>query len=292
MNPKYYQESGDLDFSNFMIGTLILIAITCIMAYPYAVITKFIPIIYFNIVIAIFFGFGLSFAIRLVDRWIRSRNKLTRILLVIIAVLFFTYFQWAAFIESLALDKSISIKEYLTALLWIFNPKDFFFNIAQVYQYGTWGLGAGSIVISGFLLLLIWIVEIAIIAMPSVKDIFNYKAFPFSEKFNKWYPKFTIENDFEFLASKKNIEQKLDSNVYEAISSLELGSSIRHSKVHLYYLADEDLQYLSIDKVYVESGSDPNTVSTSVIENYIIDNQTAEMIQSQFKLKRNRLEVI
>jgi len=65
---------------------------------------------------------------------------------------------------------------------------------------------------------------------------------------------------------------------------------LRHKKIHLFYLEDENKQYLTFEKIYIEGKGNKN--STTVINNMTIDKPAAKSIMEEFANKRNRIEVI
>lgn len=177
---------------------------------------------------------------------------------------------------------------YLENILWLFNPSSFFGLISEINTYGTWGIGSSEYIINGFLLTVVWLSEIIIISLPMVLLIMDFDVLPFSEKLNKWYKKYTIDDDFESMYSGKLVDEKLDKGVLTALTDLLPGNGARHSKIHLYYLEGENSQYLSIDKVVIDPRSG-KIAQTPVVENYRISDIDAKAIQNEFNLTRQGL---
>jgi hypothetical protein len=291
MNNKYYKESGNVDLMNLFLGIIISLIFTFIFGYLYSLLMYFIPIIYFNIIISIGFGFIVSLLIRLIIRIGKIRNKKFRILISVLIILFMTYFQWISFIDSILLDKYPSITESLYSINWILNPSEFFNIIGQINENGTWGLGAsGGFPVKGISLTFIWLVEILIFTLPTIKMLYDFKVYPYSEKFNKWYPKYTIDEYFESLYSKNSIEPLLDSGVIQTLSNLNEANEGRHSKIHLHFLDNETSQYLSIDRVWIEGKG--NIKELPVLSNYKIKTETAIEIKNLFKLNKEKINIV
>lgn len=292
MKIKYYQESGEINHLSFALGLIALLGLTMIWGYSYALLIHFIPLIYLNLLVTVCFGIVLEYSVRLIIRLTKNRNKQSRIILTVIAVFLATYFQWAAFLDSILLESFPNPKEYLFLLDWIIHPTEFFGLIGQIYEYGTWGIGMVDFQVNGILLVGVWLVEIFLSALPSIKMINSFELYPFSEKFNKWYPKYLIFNDFESIVSRNSIESKLDESVLETLKDLKPGSGIKHSKIYLYYHEGEEHQYLSIDRIFIEGKGKGKTNRTSVIKNYRIDTSTAKDVQKEFRLKREKIDII
>jgi len=286
---KYYQESGEISPVNFALGAVGLLIITLILGYIYGILSYYIPIVYANIVLAIGLGFALGFAIRLVYRLAKCRSKKSRLTLMILGLLFVTYFQWTAFLDSLLLGRFPTPIEMAG---WIFDPSNLSGLIGQIYEHGTWGFGdSDSAPINGPILLAIWLGEIFLTAMPSLKSVGALEVYPYSESLGQWYPKYTLEDDFESIASKNSIEEKLDADVLETLRALPHGNGIKHSKIFLYYLEGEANQYLSINRIYVEDGGAGDTNVTPLIQNYRIDTTIAKTILAEFRNRKDSLGV-
>lgn len=284
---KYYQESGEVNPLNIVFGTILLLVLTLILGYVYALLVYYIPFIYVNLIITIGLGIGLAMSNRIVWRFIKNRSSKGRLILAVVSVLFVTYFQWTAFLDSLVFGRFPMPLEYLELATWIFRPAEFFGLIGQVYENGTWGIGFMGGTISGFVLGVVWFVEIGLTALPTVSAMLDYQSPPFSENLQKWYPKFTLNRDFESMASKNMVEEKLDTGVLEMLKDLGEGPAMKHSKMHVYYLEGEANQYLSIDRIFVEGGDDPKTNVTPLLQNYRIDPTTAKAILAEFRHKKD-----
>lgn len=292
MKEKFYQETGDINYLNLGIGLLLSFIVSCIVGYLYAVTVHIIPIIYFNIIIAFFFGVTLSIALRVIFKLIKSQSKTERLILIISTVIFANYCQWIAFLSAISYDSFPTPTEYFIALDYIFTPIAMFNFIGLVNEYGTWGIGSSGSSVNGWLLTIIWIAEILVIAFTPLMLIAKIKIYPFSNKYNKWYPKFTLNTDFEVINSENSIVPKLDENVIETIQGLKLGNGHRHSKIHLYYLEGEEYQYLSLDRVVIEDRGKGNKNAVSIIQNYRIPTITAKEIQANFRMTKEKVDII
>jgi hypothetical protein len=292
MKGKFYQESGALNVVNLALGILIVLVLTCILSYIYALVVSFIPIIYFNFLIVIVFGVAISYIARFAFRIVKIRDWISRIIIVCLAVIFATYFQWAFFLDSLILDGYPSPKEYFLLLDWIFTPNEFFRIIKEVNGFGTWGIGSSGETINGWLLTLVWLGEIGISIFPSFKLLVNTKVFPFSEKYNKWYPKYTLEEDFKAVHSPNAILAKLEEDVVTTIKELGVGQARKFTKVHLFYISEEQNQYLSIETVFIEDAGEGKEERTAILDNYIISNAIAKDLKSDFSMTKESINVI
>ena len=292
MKEQFYKESGTLNVVNLALGILIALILTCVLSYIYALAVSFIPIIYFNFIIVIVFGVAISYIARFIFRMVKIRDQVSRIIIICIAVVFATYFQWTFFLDSLILDGYPTPKEYLFLLDWMLTPNEFFGMIKEVNEFGTWGIGSSGAAINGWLLTLVWLGEIGISIFPSVKLLVNTKVFPFSEKYNKWYPKYTLEEDFKAVHSANAILSKLEEDVVTTIKELGIGQARKFTKVHLFYISEEQNQYLSIETVFVEDAGEGKEERTAILDNYLISTATAKDLKAHFSMTKESINVI
>ena len=145
---------------------------------------------------------------------------------------------------------------------------------------------------NGFVLTFIWTIEALIIGGLPVLLILKSNTFPYSEKLNKWYPKFTLLKDFESISLMDSLVKSLSKEPIRAIGEIKKGHGLRHSKLHLYYLENEDKQYLSFENIFVEQQGKGKTTKTLMISNFLIANQVAIELKTKYENKRERIEVI
>lgn len=290
MNNKYYKESGKITIPNLILAIVISVIFSFFLGYIYSLLIYNIPFIYFNIAITIGLGIGVSLLVRLISRIGKIRNKNHRYIISGLIILMTIYFQWITFLNAIMLNSFPSLVDTFWASSWILKPTEFFHLIGQINENGTWGLGTSGNLINGLILTLIWIGEVVIIAFPTIKMQFNFKPYPFSEKFNKWYPKYTIDEFFETIYSKESIEAELDNSVIKTLSNLKLANNARCSKIHIYYIDDEANHYLSIDKVWIDGKG--NTKKVNVLSNYTIESEALHEIKNLFKLKKERIDIV
>jgi hypothetical protein len=132
--------------------------------------------------------------------------------------------------------------------------------------------------------------EAVILLFMPVNAIHKAPIHPYSEILGKWYPKFTLSNDFDSIAVNIFLEA-LDKNPVDAIKDLKLGSGFRHTKFHIYYTPEEERQYISVERVWNGGGGSKESERTIVIDNYEITRSAAQTILKSFENKHEKLEV-
>lgn len=291
-NSKFYEASTDVNYIRLGVALFLSLLLSCCLGYLYSLFTYLVPLIYLSVLLAIGFGIVLHWSIRLIIRLSKIQSKTSRTILIIGTIFFSTYFAWVAFLSSAALGIYQTPFNYLTFLDWIFHPQDLFNLIYEVNKIGTWSIGVNGGPVNGSLLAIVWGLEFIAIAFSSLQLISSYPIFPFSENYNKWYTKFTLEDDFESLSSSSATITKLDTGVLETLQNLDWGNGFNHSKIHLYYLEQETDQYLSIEKVMVTDRKKGTITKTPVVVNYRINNSDAKAIKNTFRITKERFDVL
>ncbi len=287
--PVFYTESGEFDRAKYLIGLLVVITAGLLLGYLYTVINIFIPIVYLNVVTVFGFGLAMGLATRLVGRFLKNRNRRSRLALGLVAGIAANYFQWIGYVDYVLIGEIPSFGLYVANLDWIFRPAEFFGVIGEINRVGTWEVF--GIEFKGFMLTVIWIFELAIIGYLPVASILNIDVFPYSETQHQWYKKFTLNDDFTAVSSASAIQDSLLTDPVQAIRDLGNGQGWRHSKVHLFFLEEESDQYLSIERIFIEEQGRGKKQRTPIVTNMRIPKEAAHQILNTFDHSRERIEV-
>jgi hypothetical protein len=94
--------------------------------------------------------------------------------------------------------------------------------------------------------------------------------------------------DFESVSTSNKLLSSFETDVLKTIQELRQGNGLRHSKIHVYYLPDEEKQYLSIEKVFIEGQGKGKKNTVNVIDNYKIDKAVAKSILESYENKKER----
>lgn len=280
----FYKESMKVNHFGLIISVGIGIILSLFLGYLYAMVTYAMPIIYVNILLTFGFGIILGYIVRILVKLTNNRNRRSRLIVGLVIGLFAMYFQWSAFILVLFQDGFPTLHEFLANLHWITYPDNFIKAVADINHYGSWT--AMGITFKGFVLTLIWIAEAVIIVGLPIISMLRLKPAPFSELLGRWYPKYTLYDDFESIAAVNKFVSELKDNALLAIKDLSGGEGIRYSKIHLFYHKDENVQYIAVDRIFVENQGRGKKRVEVVINNMAIDNESAQQIMDEFICKR------
>ncbi len=283
----FYKESGNVNVARMVAVYFMSFLATFVLGLTYSILVEIIPIVYLSFLLTVGFGLALGFIARFFNRISHNRNKRSRLALAAFLGLVANFFQWTAYVAFAVNGGVPTLGEYFSIMSWIFSSQSFFGVIADINSVGLWSMF--GVTVNGFVLTSIWIVEFLIILLGPIVAVYRTKPYPYSEVMNKWYPKLTLFNDFEHLATPVNLLNDLQQNPVQAIQNMEKGLAHRHTKVHLYYLEQEETQYLSFDKVTVESGEKKKKEVTPILYNFAISKQHANTISSLFESKVDKL---
>ncbi len=192
---SFYKPSGQFSPISIIFLIVVSLVIFPILGLLYAYAIWYIPLIYFNFIIA---G-GLGFLIGRIISWGPIKKGKVRNIPIAIAFGIFgglcaMYFHWAAWVD-LVLNISDTIGNdrigvavsnvKLDQLIGLItHPSELFAIIGEINQYGTWGFKGN--VVSGTFLTIIWIIEFILILGATVLFSFKTAGSPFSESLNEW----------------------------------------------------------------------------------------------------------
>jgi hypothetical protein len=277
-----YKSIEKSNITNIALAIIICSIIAIFFGWLYSLM-GIIPIVYFNILITIGFGFGLAFTLQIVSKFLKVKDKKTRLIIIIIITIIGYYSHWISFIIQTYSEGFPSFTNYIN--YWLF-PKDFFSVINEINKYGTWGIGFSGVLINGFYLTIIWIIEALVIFFIAIRHTFSFPENPFSEKLNKWYPKIVLKEEFESIYSSKKFMIDIKKEGINLILNLTTGNATKYTRIAVFYLDGEDIQYLSIENVYIEVRNNAKKNITQIIKPIEITTIEAKKILSKFDTEK------
>ncbi len=286
----FYKPSGQMSSNGSIFTILLNLLFAFIAGYLYSIIIYYNPFVYVNFLLTIGFGLSAGLLNRLMIRVGHSRNKKNQLIFAGIGGFMAIYIHWAAYMLIIDSQGIPSLGNYFANVWYFLNPVNFFHAMGVINKFGLWSIF--GITFNGFGLALVWLFEAFIILFLSVSAIYKANVLPYSEKLGMWYPKFTLFNDFQSISGVKSTTEQLVNDPFEFISNFDKGWGNRHSKTHIYYLKDEQEQYLSIENVFLEGQGRGKEHRTMMISNFRISNETAKKILKNYKHKKERIDLI
>ena len=289
----HYEPSGKIDPAMTVISVLVAMAIVTGLSFLYVFFTEVIPIIYLAILILIGYGLTLGYLTKMVMFFGKFRSKPAAYGVALLLSVWAIITSWLAFISYLSLDYASSFSDYLTWFPELLYPSNLATIIGEVNEYGTWGVGVGSSgnnTVSGFLLTLVWIAEIAtLIAMPLI-SVRAKSLPPFSEEEDAFFDEFILKNDFQGIISGGKASELLVERPLDYLASIEVSSRFPISRVVVYTLPRSSVAYVSILKVRVNHKQQEEV--HPVVEHLRVPGAVAREILGKYEAKKDPIGVL
>jgi len=155
--------------------------------------------------------------------------------------------------------------------------------ISQIYKFGLWEFF--GITFTGFPLLIIWLIEAFIIVYGPIKIIKDYAIPPFSILHKKWYSKYILSKDFESIFSENKIIEGLNNNPVAYVNTLEHGRANNHTRISVFLLKEETVQYLRFENVKKDRDG-KNATITEIVSLFPIKSNEAKELIKKFYAKK------
>tara|TARA_B110000091_G_scaffold214451_1_gene268000 strand:- start:1295 stop:2194 length:900 start_codon:yes stop_codon:yes gene_type:complete len=284
---KFYEESGVARplnlFFTFVCTSILIIPIS----YFYSLFITYFPLIYFNVIVVVLYGYGIALLSVLFGKIFKLRNKKKALIITLTAALFAFYCQWVSYLYIISSeDVSLFFDPHLYFKLFVI-PFDFFEDIVFLNTIGTWEVF--STVFKGTILWLIWTSELLIIMATAYFGFSKIKTAPFSEIDNKWYKKEVFDSNFETIKLRTNFIEAYKEDPFTAISNLEPGNGIRYANIYIHSSTNKNKILLSIENVVItERGKGKKDIEEILAPNFI-DSTSFMQLKNKYKIKKSSL---
>ncbi|GAB5399934.1 MAG: hypothetical protein Aureis2KO_15190 [Aureisphaera sp.] len=238
------------------------------------------PVIYLGFVVTI--GFGLIFGIlyRVISKVAKVRDSNFIIYSSLGVLALGMYFSWSAYLLHLYGE----LMEYFPNVGLLFTPGWVVRRIQELYTYGSWGV-TGDTTVSGLPLAVIWIVEAAIIVFTAFRVLKGYEISPFSQRFNKWFIKYKLHDEYQSLADAQMFFDMEGNTLSEKIGNLGKGKAMRYGRISLFMLQNAGEAYLLYENIGRDSKGKKET-GTTVINHLIVPRTEAEQLIKKYYGKK------
>ncbi len=284
--PVYYQGSNQFNIPKLIIALVLCFLITIVAAYVYTLLVVMLPFVYFRVGVTLVFGVGMSYVVRLLTRMGHIRSRKNRYGLVLITLLFLTYFQWVAFLLYAYDMRLPSFGHYLSNLDLFFSMEGVFAFVAEINEFGIWELFGTTL--NGTFWTIIWSLEFLIIMITLFMFTAKARIYPYADDKEQWYKKYTLEENYK-VGSLLKLTEGLHEDALKTIQALDYGSGRRYAKIHLYYLERSTYHYLDVEKVSIDNEGKED--ADLLIEALRIDNKTAKSLLDNIEHKQERIEI-
>lgn len=217
------------------------------VSFAYGVIIAVSPLVYFNVFITAGFGIFLGFGVRMLTKVFSITQKKIAVRTALACGIVGVYFSWVVYILYFLTEEGALIESYFLHPFLVFKPAAVVNIMMEMNQYGMWAIF--GIVFKGWILTIVWIIEAGVIVVVSTLLVKNQPQSPFSLTYNKWYKKYILIRDFESIGMKEPFKQELAENPVESIKALGNGKAYHFARVSIYYLKEENDQYITVENV-------------------------------------------
>ncbi|WP_019946226.1 hypothetical protein [Hymenobacter aerophilus] len=296
MNPLYYQPSG-----RFSVGGIVLLllgglvaAVPLAFAYTYAV--WYIPFIYLNFFFTLIFGWAIGWVLQKLVKSGHLRNPTLAGLLGVVVGLWGWYVQWCVYITLLAgageveqFGSRFSVAhtsfDFNFFLGFLLSPGETLSILPELAENGTWSLFKMNV--SGVLLYLVWLAELALILVFSWILPMSKAKEPYSEVAEQWAEKTVLPHPaahFDDPAATIAALEAADWNHLQ-LRPAQLSDTTSHGRLNVYRApADPDCCYLSLENVSFELDKDGKSSekTADVLEYLRVPPQTFQELHARF----------
>lgn len=283
VDQNIYKPSENSPAYAFFIAVGLGVALAILLGFVYNFLLVVIPFVYVNFIISGAFGAILGYGVRFFSRWTKIRSKRQTLILAGITGFVGFYFQWIAYFVFLS-SIGHSFQAYQDNFVLFYNPVLFGDLLLQLNRVGSWSMF--GVMFTDFPLWIIWGLEAVLIIGVPILLIHRHPIVPFSEKFNRWYPKLVLKNQFESIAGQNQFKEELAKDVEKTIKELSYGASFRFSEVSIYYIHGEEVQYVSVDNVFIADRGKGKENRSSIIHLLEITDKTASNLIEHYGAKK------
>ncbi len=280
---KTYQTPIQPNSLNVTLLFSISLAVAFVISILYGILIATIPVIYFNFFITLGFGIVIGYSVRILSKILKVVNRRISIRAALVSGLAAYYFQWVVYILFFV-EGSDFFEAYFINPTLVFKPWLVAQIIVDVHAVGDWAIG--SIVINGWPLTIIWIIELVIIILIPSMMVKSQPISPFSVITNSWYKKFTLHKDFESIALKEAFTQSLITHPVELLKTLRNGSVNYFSRVTIFYHEGDEVQYISVQNIRRDK-TGKKEMPTDVIHLLEIQSDYAKQLMAVYHAKKD-----
>jgi len=164
MDGAYYQHSGKYSISGALYALVVGSVIACSLAFVYAYIIVYSPLVYINLLVTLGFGALLGYACAklLKQKKVRSDRVAVGIAFLVTTVAY--YYSWVVWMWALFRRADGEIPGFPEFVGMLLQPWVVWDLMTRINAEGVWTIGRGSKdPVSGIALTIVWVIEAAII---------------------------------------------------------------------------------------------------------------------------------
>ncbi|MGD1845814.1 MAG: hypothetical protein ACFB10_10520 [Salibacteraceae bacterium] len=150
------------------------------------------------------------------------------------------------------MDEQITLTDFYSNSIYWLNPFHFFTILGELADYAYYSIA--GVPIEGAIAYTVWAIELGIILIIPLFQLGLKRIPPFSEEAGKWYDRFKLEPEFQFIPGSESFKQEIREQGPAILETLDKGRPQRYSKVNLFYLPAIKENYMVFENLdYVPS---------------------------------------
>jgi hypothetical protein len=258
----------------FVLIFLAYLIYAVVFGYFYSALLKHLPFVYISFLITYFSGYLILLILPYTSRFTKSVSTKAYLTHAVIFSFLVVYFQLAAYAAHVVNEGFATFGQYLEDLSILMQPHKLIQVLNLIAENSN--MRIGGIDINGFTLWLIWVIEAAILMGVPIWGILQMPRLPYSQKLGVYYNHLVIKEAYKVAINIPKLLNMLKEDAVQTIFFLESGRPTHYMLVHIYYLPNEDVQYLSFEEVSIDHES--KTTSEMILTHFEISTAAATEI--------------
>jgi hypothetical protein len=296
MSHNFYQPSGKFSPLVIILSIIFLLIGVPILSTIYSILIWYIPFIYLNFFATVGLGIILAWLLNRLLKIGKVRNTKFASILALIVGVFAVYFVWTSYItllNNIGDNTSISgvsvTKTFFN--IWDFigislTPSAIPETMSYLYDNGSWGIK--SITVKGFILVIIWILEVGIVILLTWIGGTDQADEPFSEQSNSWFDKEKLTYRIKMPEDFEKFKADLANGKASLLQSLEYDSqsSTNYGQITTFSHPNEIEAFMNFENVRITLDKDgkEDTSTDVLIKNVKISMSDLNQMKTKFGL--------
>ncbi len=284
MTPTYYTPNLNTPLVNKVICLFAGLLMVLLLAMLHGIVSALNPIIYLAVVITIGFGLLMGIFYRVISKIAKIRDQAFVFYSGVLIAVFGMFFSWGSYVLFLFEGGAYVATNYFASVGMLLQLNDLGLAFKTLYEEG--GYEVFGFMVRGNALIAVWLMELGIVVSTAFKILRNYHVAPFSERYNKWYPKYTLLQEYQSMPNERWFLSQEGNSYVEKIDQLKPGRATRFGRISIFYLPHTSNAYLLYENVE-RDGNGKKEQSTPIIDKLLISGQEAKEIIERCHGKKN-----
>ncbi|MDR3279997.1 MAG: hypothetical protein LBT23_05760 [Synergistaceae bacterium] len=280
---SYYEPSGQSPLAGFIMTLIFGSVVGGITGAVYGFANHHDPLVYINVLIAIFFGFTIGHTVKFGVKKFHIRSAMTAsalgLLVFIVAYASHWFFYLASVYSDRVMGMSWDVPQIIKiAYLMAKDPGgealDF---LKKIYEIGAWSLtgrsGKNGIEIKGIILALFWLAEAAAIGYSSISIPCEQAGRPYSERRGEWMDSVKFPGHAAFIEDIEAFKASVAKGDFTALTERIADAPAEGVDVYKYAAAelykDPGEPFISVENVTVTLKKKKHDTSAKNVVKYL-----------------------